>query len=154
MLLTFWIRRCEAWWYQTGTPKWLIEPAAAGDVAWHDPEGALASDELLSTLDVEEEAPNAVLFQSECLTVRGLERIDGHLRYRLGFPNREVRESLNRALLKRLTGWPSCDLRCWDDRRTGAGSCGRGCGSHAGAVRGAAGVDPEGLAREERDGEA
>ncbi len=115
LLLTLRTRVCKAWWFQTGTPKWLIELVAATDLPWHRLEGMLASEELLSTLDVDEVVPHALLFQSGCLTVRGVERIDGRLRYRLGFPNREVRECLNRALLKRLTRWPQFEVQRLDD---------------------------------------
>ncbi len=115
LLLTLRTRDCKAWWFQTGTPKWLIELVAAADFPWHRLEGMLASDELLSTLDVDEVVPHALLFQSGCLTVRGVERIEGRLRYRLGFPNRKVRECLNRALLKRLTRWPQFEVQRLDD---------------------------------------
>ncbi len=115
MLLTFRARECKAWWFETGTTKWLIELVAGAGLPWHRLEGMLASDELLSTLDVDEVVPHALLFQSGCLTVRGVERIDGRLRYRLGFPNREVRECLNRALLKRLTSWPQFEVQRLDD---------------------------------------
>ena len=115
VLLTLRTRVCKAWWFQTGTPKWLIELVAAADLPWHRLEGMLASEELLSTLDVDEVVPHALLFQSGCLTIRGLEVVEGRLRYRLGFPNREVREGLNRALLKRLTRWPQFEVQRLDD---------------------------------------
>ena len=62
----------------------------------------LASDELLSTFDVDEMAPEALLFQTGYLTITGYENLDGETFYRLGYPNREVRASLNRSLLGRL----------------------------------------------------
>ena len=61
----------------------------------------LASDGLLSTFDVGNIAPEALLFQAGYLTVLNRENRGGRVRYRLGYPNLEVRASLNRALLGR-----------------------------------------------------
>ena len=50
-------------------------------------------------------ATEALLFQTGYLTVAGVETVvDGREFYRLGYPNREVRESLNESLLDYLTG--------------------------------------------------
>ena len=62
----------------------------------------LASDELLSAFDVDEIAPEALLFQTGYLTIREREDLGGEPLYRLGYPNREVRQGLNRSLLRRL----------------------------------------------------
>ena len=48
-------------------------------------------------------ATEALLFQTGYLTVAGVETEDGRKFYRLGYPNREVRESLNESLLDYLT---------------------------------------------------
>ena len=62
-----------------------------------------ADDDLLSTFDVEEMAPEALLFQTGYLTiVDEKDEGDGPV-YRLGYPNREVRQSLNRQLLRAAT---------------------------------------------------
>ena len=62
------------------------------------------TEELLSQFDVGAIAPEALLFQTGYLTV--LERLEqaGSARYRLGYPNREVRQSLNRDLLGGVLG--------------------------------------------------
>ena len=62
----------------------------------------LANDELLSTFDVDAIATEALLFQTGYLTIRRHERVGGKALYRLGYPNREVREGLNDQLLRRL----------------------------------------------------
>ena len=65
-----------------------------------DLDGMTADADLLSAFDVEEMAPEALLFQSGCLTiVDEKDEGDGPV-YRLGYPNREVRQSLNRQLLR------------------------------------------------------
>ena len=48
--------------------------------------------------------PKALLFQTGYLTISGTEYHRGRMQYRLGYPNREVRQSLNESLLDRLTG--------------------------------------------------
>ena len=67
----------------------------------------LGSDELLSAFDVDHIAPEALLFQTGYLTIRRTESRGGELYYRLGYPNREVQQSLNKSLLNHLTGNPS-----------------------------------------------
>ena len=62
----------------------------------------IASTKLLSTFDVGDIATEALLFQTGYLTITGEERLGGRVRYRLGYPNREVRQSLNECLLDRL----------------------------------------------------
>ena len=47
-------------------------------------------------------APEALLFQTGYLTIREVESVNGTRYYRLGYPNREVRQSLNQSLLRRL----------------------------------------------------
>ena len=97
-------RTLGAWWYETGTPTFLINLLAETGIPWHRLDGLRASEALLSTFDVGRIAPEALLFQTGYLTVVDSESRGGRLRYRLGFPNREVRESLNRALLDDLLG--------------------------------------------------
>ena len=67
----------------------------------------LGSSDLLSTFDVDDMATEALLFQTGYLTITGEEDLGGKILYRLGFPNREVRQSLNERLLRALTPDPS-----------------------------------------------
>ena len=62
-------------------------------------EGSVADDTLLSAFDVDRIEPEALLFRTGYLTITGEERDgDGSL-YTLGYPNQEVRRSLNAVLL-------------------------------------------------------
>ena len=61
------------------------------------------TDELLSAFDVDEMATEALLFQTGYLTIAGEEDCDGETVYRLEYPNREVRQSLNGSLLRAMT---------------------------------------------------
>ena len=57
---------------------------------------------LLSAFDVDEMAVEALLFQTGYLTITGEDAHNGLAQYRLGYPNREVRQSLNERLLMAL----------------------------------------------------
>ena len=67
----------------------------------------LGSEELLAAFDVDHIATEALLFQTGYLTIRRSEPRGGRMYYRLGYPNREVRQSLNESLLNHLTGNPA-----------------------------------------------
>ena len=62
----------------------------------------VSTERLLSAFDVEHVGTEALLFQTGYLTITGEERLGGKTLYRLGYPNREVRESLNEQLLLHL----------------------------------------------------
>ena len=68
----------------------------------------VSTGELLSEFDVggrsaaEHIGTEALLFQTGYLTIVGEERLGGESLYQLGYPNREVRQSLNRVLLRQL----------------------------------------------------
>ncbi len=102
ILLLFDRREFAAHWFETGTPSFLIDILIERGVASPELDGMLAGAELLSAFDVEEMEPAALLFQTGYLTIRDVEDDDGEALYRLGYPNREVRQSLNRSLLRAL----------------------------------------------------
>ena len=97
-------REFAAWWFETGTPTFLVRTLAERRVHAATLDGMLASRKLLGTFDVGRIATDALLFQTGYLTVAGVETEGGRKFYRLGYPNREVRESLNESLLDYLTG--------------------------------------------------
>ena len=73
-------------------------------MASFDLDGLLADDALLSSFEVGDIAPEALLFQTGYLTIRESEWKAGRMFHRLGYPNQEVRQSLNQVLLTRLIG--------------------------------------------------
>ena len=107
VLLLFRRRAFAAYWFETGTPTFLLETLLARGVSAVDLDHMLGSDELLSTFDVDHIATEALLFQTGYLTIRRTESRGGELYYRLGYPNREVQQSLNKSLLNHLTDNPS-----------------------------------------------
>ena len=104
ILLLFRTRRFRAHWFETGTPTFLLETLLRRRVGPIELERMVATDELMSRFDVGDIATEALLFQTGYLTVAGEDAdMDGEPVYRLGYPNREVRQSLNRTLLHHLT---------------------------------------------------
>ncbi len=102
ILLLFDSREFRAHWFETGTPTFLVETLAKRHVSSLALDAMIGSDELLSTFDVDDIATEALLFQTGYLTITDEEDVGGQLLYRLGYPNREVRQSLNRSLLRYL----------------------------------------------------
>ncbi len=107
ILLLFAERRFGAYWFETGTPTFLLDTLVARRVGSLALDGMLGSDALLSAFDVDHIATEALLFQTGYLTIQNEEDRGGRMYYRLGYPNREVRQSLNESLLNRLADNPS-----------------------------------------------
>ena len=102
ILLLFDSREFKAYWFETGTPKFLVETLFKRRVSSLTLGELIGSDELLSTFDVDDIATEALLFQTGYLTITDEEDLGGKLLYRLGYPNREVRQSFNESLLRYL----------------------------------------------------
>ena len=102
ILLLFDSREFKAYWFETGTPTFLVETLFKRHVSSLELGEMVGSDELLSTFDVDHIATEALLFQTGYLTITDEEDLGGEPVYRLGYPNREVRQSLNRSLLRYL----------------------------------------------------
>ena len=102
ILLLFDAREFGAWWFETGTPAFLVETLFKRRVSSVALGEMMASASLLSAFDVDRIAAEALLFQTGYLTILGEEDVGGEPFYRLGYPNREVRQSLNRSLLQFL----------------------------------------------------
>ena len=100
-------RKFAAHWFETGTPAFLVDTLFERRVSTVSLDQTVSTEELLSTFDVEEIVTEALLFQTGYLTITGEEELGGEALYRLGYPNREVRQSLNRVLLRRLVQDPA-----------------------------------------------
>ena len=105
-LLLFRHRQFRAWWFETGTPAFLVETLFRRGVASMTLDGMLSTEQLLNTFDVDRIATQALLFQTGYLTIQCTEVRGERTYYRLGYPNREVRQSLNESLLDHLAGDP------------------------------------------------
>ena len=102
ILLLFRQRRFKAHWFETGSPKFLIDTLLKRGVPTPDLDGMTSSEALLSAFDIDEMSVEALLFQTGYLTIAGETNTGGRIRYRLAYPNQEVRQSLNERLLMAL----------------------------------------------------
>ncbi len=103
ILKLFASRRFRAHWFETATPRFLIDTLLKHGFAAPDLESVRADEDLLSAFDADSIAPEALLFQTGYLTIAAEEEdADGLPEYRLRYPNLEVRRGLNRALLDAL----------------------------------------------------
>ncbi|NCC86032.1 MAG: hypothetical protein EOM03_18325, partial [Clostridia bacterium] len=92
-------RQFRPWWFETGTPTFLVDWLKTHQ--FHSPklEKLFATDELLSAFDVDLIRPEAILWQTGYLTIKETRATPAGAVYYLGLPNHEVRTALNRALL-------------------------------------------------------
>jgi hypothetical protein len=104
LLLLFDQREFRPYWFETGTPTFLIKLLAQHQQFTPDLSRIIAPEALLSTFDVDNIPPEALLFQAGYLTVDSVWRIPGRLELKLKYPNLEVQASLNDSLLQSLSG--------------------------------------------------
>ena len=100
-------RKFGTHWFETGSPRFLVESLFRRRVASPRLDGMVTSADLLSAFDVEHIGTEALLFQTGYLTIVSEEDLGGRPSYRLGYPNREVRQALNEHLLRRLDPEPA-----------------------------------------------
>jgi hypothetical protein len=111
-------RQFYPYWFETGTPTFLIDLLAERRMHTPDLGRLFASEQLLSTFDVGAMPTEALLFQAGYLTIASTQRRPGRMDLQLKYPNQEVQASLNEALLQRLCGnlsAPGVQIsRLWD----------------------------------------
>ena len=99
LLLLFQKREFHPFWFETGTPTFLVDMLTERKVYLPALSKTEASPRLISAFEVGDISTEALMFQSGYLTVAGEENLGWEIFYTLGFPNREVRSALNGVLL-------------------------------------------------------
>jgi hypothetical protein len=104
LLLLFRTRVFRPYWFETGTPTFLVKMLT--DRHWFTPDltRTVATETLLSAFDVDMIETEALLFQAGYLTIDSVWAIPGRREFTLKYPNKEVQASLNDSLLRVLTG--------------------------------------------------
>lgn len=103
LLLLFSNRQFRPYWFETGTPTFLVKLLTERHFFTPNLAKLHSSERLLSTFDVDGIASEALLFQTGYLTFRAARQpVLGHWVYELGYPNLEVEGSLNASLLDGL----------------------------------------------------
>lgn len=113
VLLLFQKRQFRPWWFETGTPTFLIDLLTERQT-WLPALGQWETDAaLLAAFEIDRIATEALMFQTGYLTIDREEVISGSYFYQLRYPNREVYQSLNTALLEAWTpqGQPDAQHR-------------------------------------------
>ncbi len=118
VLLLFSKRQFAPYWFETGTPTFLVKLLMERKYVVPNLERLHASAQLLSTFDVDTMPVEALLWQSGYLTFAGQRKVGVRTEYALTYPNLEVQSALNDALHKTLTGnaahAESCQSRLFD----------------------------------------
>ncbi len=107
VLLLFRNREFRPYWFETGTPTFLVKLLLERQQFTPDLGRIVAPETLLSTFDVGNIPLEALLFQTGYLTVDKVRRLPGRLQFTLKYPNLEVQTSLNEVLLQSFSGNPA-----------------------------------------------
>lgn len=104
LLLFFENRQYRPWWFETGTPGFLLRLMAERGFFTPRLAHMRTGPELISSFDIEQIGTEALLFQAGYLTILHEETlVSGMVRYTLGYPNLEVEIALNTGLLNAYT---------------------------------------------------
>ena len=95
--------RFKNYWFETGTPSFLIELIKKNNYFIPRFNGLQVNESLLNSFDIQNLNLETILFQSGYLTIKRQLPLDMGFGYELGFPNMEVRISFNDYLLQSMT---------------------------------------------------
>ncbi|OIN94169.1 MAG: hypothetical protein AUJ20_01605 [Comamonadaceae bacterium CG1_02_60_18] len=104
LLMLFDTRAIRPYWFETGTPTFLIKLLEQRQQFTPDLSRIVASETLLSTFDVGNIPVEALMFQAGYLTIDTVWQAPGQMELTLKYPNMEVQAALNHSLLQSLTG--------------------------------------------------
>ncbi|MCR5361916.1 MAG: ATP-binding protein [Bacteroidales bacterium] len=96
VLNTFWKMKFGSYWFETGTPSYLVELLQRHDYNLDLMSNADVTADVLNSIDAESKDPIPVIYQSGYLTIKGYD--ERFKEYRLGFPNEEVEDGFIRYL--------------------------------------------------------
>ena len=97
ILLLFDKKMFKPYWFETGTPTFLIKMFMKNRYYVPELESLEVGEEILSNLDVDNIFPENLLFQAGYLTIK--EFMEEYGTYILSYPNLEVRKSFNSSFL-------------------------------------------------------
>ena len=97
LLNAFANRKIDYYWFETGTPTYLVELLKQHDYVLPDLEREEPDADTLNCVDIASSNPIPVIYQSGYLTIKGYDP-DFEL-YHLGFPNKEVKQGFLKYLM-------------------------------------------------------
>ncbi len=107
LLNTFTKRKFKDYWFETGTPTFLVKLLQNKNYELETLEGKRVMESALSTVNSTLSNPIPVLYQSGYLTIKGYDP-ETHF-YTLGFPNKEVEKAFLSFLLPYYTPIPDSE---------------------------------------------
>ena len=93
-------QRYGSYWFETGTPTFLVELLQKADYNLEEMAGIETDADMLGSI-FNDDNPIPVIYQSGYLTIKGYDNRFGI--YKLGFPNREVEDGFMKFLLRYYT---------------------------------------------------
>ena len=102
VLNTFYHRKFKDYWFETGTPTYLMELLKRNDCSLERMADSEVTADVLNSVDILETDPIPVIYQSGYLTVKSYD--SEFNTYTLGFPNREVEQGFMNYLLPYYSG--------------------------------------------------
>ncbi|MDR1062357.1 MAG: ATP-binding protein [Azoarcus sp.] len=106
LLLLFREREFRSFWFETGTPTFLVDMLTERRVYLPELDRLETSDRLLSTFEVGDISTEALMFQSGYLTIAGEKKRGGNIAFLLTYPNHEVRSALTSSVMGAWIGNP------------------------------------------------
>ena len=101
LLNTFYTMRFGSYWFETGTPSYLVELLKISNYNLERMANEQTTAEVLNSLDITSASPIPFIYQSGYLTIKGY---DSRFKlYRLGFPNEELEEGFLKYLIPYYT---------------------------------------------------
>ena len=97
LLNTFKYMRIDDYWFETGTPSYLVELLKHTHYDLYEMANTETDTDVLNSIDSASNNPIPVIYQSGYLTIKGYDPRFGI--YKLGFPNLEVEEGFVKYLL-------------------------------------------------------
>jgi len=95
--------RYKNYWFDTGTPKFLIDLIKKNSYFIPRFNGLETEESLVNSFDIENLNLETILFQTGYLTIKRLILEEMEEMYELGFPNREVQISFHKYILQSMT---------------------------------------------------
>ena len=97
VLNTFKKQTFGSYWFETGTPSYLVELLRRHYYDLEEMSRAEVTADVINSIDAEQTNPIPVIYQSGYLTIKGYD--EEFQQYRLGFPNKEVEEGFVKYLV-------------------------------------------------------
>ncbi len=96
-------KQFHPYWFETGTPSFLVKLLMEKRFYLPELEDLTATDDLIGSFDLDYIEPENLLFQVGYLTIKETIEEEGLILYKLSYPNKEVKISLNRVLFSYFT---------------------------------------------------